>query len=645
MQPWGRAFADVPTGHPYAEAIYDLAGRGIISGYDNGRFGPNDLVMRQQFAKMIVLAMGFVPTAQDSYDFHDVPHSASGLYPYHFVALAAHNGLIKGYDDGTFRPASPVSRMQVITVAVRAGGSALSLPPGGWEGSVSHSDTSHGESIQVAEYNGLLAGIQDLSDWDVAKSATRGEVAQILHSLLAKTGFRARVSVITYGARGDGIADDSPSIQKAIDAAAALGAEVYLPATPAGYLVREALTLKANMALRGEQSVLYQPSSSSYSNIVSVPSTGDGSNIEIRGLVFRSTNDRSRLQGYAGLGSNVLGIHLSNYRNVTIEDVAFENLEWGLKADTHGSQLTLLRARATGTPQPLYVSYCTGGYFSDLDFDRSGTPSGSGLWHHVYVSEGCSDLTFEHLRLTGGASWAFQIYVSDSSVQSIRNVTVRDIVLDDVGSGLVVCAGASHISFAGVTGDGIAADGSWFSVQSGEGVVTDVTFEDFKVSGGASLFSALATPGNGVGTVRIANGTVDGETTGPTVIPSNVDDLTVENVRFASISNLSDGTRTIYAGSSASYGHLLVQGCTFTYASADAEPISLRASGLADFRGNTFTVARRSACYVNNNVDAGTVTWTSDNVVAGFAGVKAPSDTQTVLMDTIPDAVTSTVAP
>lgn len=53
------AFSDVPAGHPYHDAIAELGGKGVISGYPDGRFGPENPVTRQQFAKMIVLAMDY----------------------------------------------------------------------------------------------------------------------------------------------------------------------------------------------------------------------------------------------------------------------------------------------------------------------------------------------------------------------------------------------------------------------------------------------------------------------------------------------------------------------------------------------------------------------------------------------------------
>lgn len=48
-------FPDMPIYHPYAAAVAYAKAGGIIDGYDNGRFGPNDTLTRGQVAKMVIL--------------------------------------------------------------------------------------------------------------------------------------------------------------------------------------------------------------------------------------------------------------------------------------------------------------------------------------------------------------------------------------------------------------------------------------------------------------------------------------------------------------------------------------------------------------------------------------------------------------
>lgn len=181
------AFPDVPSNHPYVSAIAELSARGIIGGYTNGNFGPEDLVKRQQFAKMIVLTMGFQTTEADICTFKDVlpTDSLDPLYPDHYIAVAARTGLTTGYPDNTFRPYNQITRQQVITMVVRAGGGDLETPPADWVGVLNYSDATHGANIRKAEFNHLLDGLVDLSySWDAYANASRGECARLLYNLI-----------------------------------------------------------------------------------------------------------------------------------------------------------------------------------------------------------------------------------------------------------------------------------------------------------------------------------------------------------------------------------------------------------------------------------------------------------------------------
>ncbi|NLE10478.1 MAG: hypothetical protein GX630_03140 [Actinobacteria bacterium] len=198
----GPVFIDVAEDDPYARAIDKMAEKGIIEGYEDGLFGQEDLVTRQQFAKLILLTMAewdprvYTATLYDTCNFVDadeIERSSGELYAYHYVARATRTALTFGYPDGTFRPLGNITRQQVITMIVRAGLPVLETPPDDWQGVLSYIDPEHGERIRVAEYNGLTDGIVGgtwggLSGWDSRLDATRGEVAQMLYNLLKRLG-------------------------------------------------------------------------------------------------------------------------------------------------------------------------------------------------------------------------------------------------------------------------------------------------------------------------------------------------------------------------------------------------------------------------------------------------------------------------
>jgi hypothetical protein len=187
----GPTFPDVPATHPYYTAVSDLAGRGIIGGYADGKFGPGDPVTRQQFAKMIVLTAGYPVSESDVCYFTDVEKSGpSSLYPDNYVAVCAARGITTGKTATTFDATGNISRYQMLSMVVRTvrdlQPGLLATPPAGWTSSAGWDDDPvHGANAAVAEYNGLLAGL-DLSVLNPYGNMTRGEVAQVLHNLLVK---------------------------------------------------------------------------------------------------------------------------------------------------------------------------------------------------------------------------------------------------------------------------------------------------------------------------------------------------------------------------------------------------------------------------------------------------------------------------
>jgi hypothetical protein len=91
-------FKDVPESHPYHVQIETLAQLGIINGYADGTFRPDNQVTRQQLAKMIILAMRLSVSEDDKCLFTDVKKSSDiELYPDNYVAAAVREGIVSGY--------------------------------------------------------------------------------------------------------------------------------------------------------------------------------------------------------------------------------------------------------------------------------------------------------------------------------------------------------------------------------------------------------------------------------------------------------------------------------------------------------------------------------------------------------------------
>ncbi|MPM12603.1 hypothetical protein SDC9_58957 [bioreactor metagenome] len=116
--PAAEAFSDV-TDADTATAVAVLAGMGIVSGYSDGLYHPGDTLTRAQFSKLAVLAENHGDQlTQSAYRslFSDV---GSSHWAHSYVNLAYTEGLVNGYGNGTFGPDDPVTVAQAVTIVLR----------------------------------------------------------------------------------------------------------------------------------------------------------------------------------------------------------------------------------------------------------------------------------------------------------------------------------------------------------------------------------------------------------------------------------------------------------------------------------------------------------------------------------------------
>ncbi len=104
-------FYDVDTQTVGGKAIYAMSEKGIISGYGNGFFGPDDTLTRAQAVKIINRV--FMYETKTEIDFSDVSEDA---WYYEDVAIAVNAGYIKGYGNSLFGPDDLLTREQVCVM-------------------------------------------------------------------------------------------------------------------------------------------------------------------------------------------------------------------------------------------------------------------------------------------------------------------------------------------------------------------------------------------------------------------------------------------------------------------------------------------------------------------------------------------------
>lgn len=107
----GSNFVDVASGTWYTNAVNWAAANGIVSGYGDGRFGPNDNITREQLAVMLWRYAGSPAATNKELNFADAD-KASG-YALNALCWAVENGIINGYGNGQLGPQGLATRAQV----------------------------------------------------------------------------------------------------------------------------------------------------------------------------------------------------------------------------------------------------------------------------------------------------------------------------------------------------------------------------------------------------------------------------------------------------------------------------------------------------------------------------------------------------
>ena len=102
-------FSDIEN-HWAKDSILEMAVLGYAKG-SNGLFRPNDNISRAEFVSLMVRAL--ILKGESAAKFTDVKTSD---WFYKDIAIAAENGYVKGYNDGTFKPNSPITRQEIASI-------------------------------------------------------------------------------------------------------------------------------------------------------------------------------------------------------------------------------------------------------------------------------------------------------------------------------------------------------------------------------------------------------------------------------------------------------------------------------------------------------------------------------------------------
>ncbi|MBD7984541.1 S-layer homology domain-containing protein [Sporosarcina sp. Sa2YVA2] len=105
---------DIPSHHFY-EAVMKYSAAGMIDGYKDGTFKPGQNITRQDAAKLLALVLDLDLDKMDNPGFKDVSKTHAS---YKYIAALVEAGIISGYEDNTFRPNDSLTRAQMAKILV-----------------------------------------------------------------------------------------------------------------------------------------------------------------------------------------------------------------------------------------------------------------------------------------------------------------------------------------------------------------------------------------------------------------------------------------------------------------------------------------------------------------------------------------------
>jgi hypothetical protein len=115
---YAGSFPDVAEDHLNYEAIEYLEEHGVIDGYKDGTFGPENPVRRSEAMKMVIGAFSIDFTGSYLEVFPDVSEDE---WYFSYVMAGHEKGIINGYDDGNFKPDTTVNLAELLKIIVLAG--------------------------------------------------------------------------------------------------------------------------------------------------------------------------------------------------------------------------------------------------------------------------------------------------------------------------------------------------------------------------------------------------------------------------------------------------------------------------------------------------------------------------------------------
>ncbi|MBC3888866.1 hypothetical protein GH810_11130 [Acetobacterium paludosum] len=431
------------------------------------------------------------------------------------------------------------------------------------------------------------------------------------------------VNVKDYGAKGDGVTDDTIAIQKAIDYASANNVTMLIPESANNYLITKQISIKDNTHISGYGAVLFMaPQADQIRNMLFSDVDNYISNVLIEGLTLKSQNTIVGTDYYANsMVSNVQGMFLQGISNLTIKDVSMDNMYVGLKMGSQsnelrnkGVQISNLKIDNSGMP----IQIAGTNDFTMIDSVLNSSDGGTKWLHSAYIRGNNSNFTFKNDAFNNASGGGITVGGDPRYETAPENMTFENCTAKNNTIGVIINEGAKDISISGLA---IAGSSLAFKIND----VYNVSVDNVDISGSKpTTRDQGAFVMGGINQSTLSNISIDasGMTGYLFSFAGNITDLGISHVDVVNLGNIP----LISACSTTVTKNLIVEESSFVYTNIASTGISFRGVGSdAIIRNNTFANTGSSYSFLMNNVQ-GTNIQATDNHYSGFTRLNNSKD-------------------
>ncbi len=283
-----------------------------------------------------------------------------------------------------------------------------------------------------------------------------------------------------YGAKGDGLTDDTIALQKAIDESCKKKALLMIPESNEPYLITKQLIINEDTHISGYRATLFMaPEKDTIRNMLWSNPEDMISNVSIEGLTLKSENQFNGVDYYENsMVSNVQGIYIQGVDTMKITDVSMDQVYVGLKISQAGNMknrdIKVSNLRIDNSGMPIQISGTNG--FRMVDSVLNSNDGGTKWLHSAYLRGENSNFYFENVEFNNASGGGIAIAGNPQYKNPPENMVFKNCQINDSVVGVHINSGARDITMSGlvITGSSLA-----FKINN----ASELNISDVNISG------------------------------------------------------------------------------------------------------------------------------------------------------------------